>query len=232
MKKRNKSKYILYSLYGLFFITIMFLDYSSKKEIKMIDKNIAQSQVLINQINDNQFNFSEKLSLIQSQIYIVDDKIKDANVQAITIQEVKPQPQITYTQEEFDMLCYTVMGEVGYCSIQSQQIVTSLIINRVKSDKFPNTIKEVLTAKEQFTSINNYYTKKIPITNELKQTVLDVLNGNMDYANGSIYYYAPRYTNKKLSKWFENNLSFVFEFEGQRFFKDKEVAKINGYFKK
>lgn len=225
LRKKTKYKILIFGAWLLFFIVIMILDYSNKQQIKEIDKQLDISQNLLNQYNNDVYEFNNNIDYIASQHNIFADNLI-LNDSYVEIKEVtKPKSSITYTQEEFDMLCATVMAEVGYCSVESQQLVTSVILNRVKSDKFPSTIKEVLTADNQFAGVRNHYTNKIPVTNELKLTVLDVLNSNTDYAKGSVYYYAPHYTNKKLSRWFESGLSFVMEFEGQRYFKSKEVSK-------
>lgn len=55
--------------------------------------------------------------------------------------DVKP-----YTQEDLDLLAGIIENEAGgnFCSNKHQRAVCSVVINRVKSDYFPNTIKEVI----------------------------------------------------------------------------------------
>ena len=47
---------------------------------------------------------------------------------------------ISYTDEEFDMLCYVLQGEVGNCSEQSKIAVANVIINRVKTGRFGSSM--------------------------------------------------------------------------------------------
>lgn len=205
---RKSNSYRCLIIRFLFFVLLSFLHYTNNQQFKELDIQTSNTIQQFNQLDIQQASLEQTLNGLVLQNLMTDELIPN-NIKSGTI----------YTQEEFDMLCATVMAEVGYCSTYSQQLVTSVILNRVKSDKFPNTIKEVLTAKNQFTGIKNYYTNKISVTNELKQTVSNVLNSDINYANGSLYYYAPKYTNKKMSRWFENNLSFVTEYDGQRYFK-------------
>lgn len=123
---------------------------------------------------------------------------------------------ISYTYQEYEMLCAVVMHEVGYCSTYSQQLVTSLIINRVLDGRFGNSIYEVLHAPDQFTAIDNYYSPTVPVTEEVRAVVKNVLNDEHDYANGALYYYAPRWCG--YMSYFENK-QLVAEHDGQRFFK-------------
>ena len=125
---------------------------------------------------------------------------------------------VQYTKEEYDMLCAVVMREAGGCSLKTKQIVASIAINRVRSAQFPNTIKEVLSQPNQFNSISNYYTNERPADSATKFVVLYVLKSGLDFSNGAVFYYAPKYmTNQSTVDWFESK-NFLFEFEGQRFF--------------
>lgn len=125
---------------------------------------------------------------------------------------------ISYTDEEFEMLCYVLQGEVGNCSEGSKIAVANVIINRVKSNLFPNSIEGVLTAPNQFTAISGYYNRtKTPSQNTI-DCAKRALEGE-DNTNGAIYYYAPKYCGGSTASWFES-LNFCFELDGQRFFKN------------
>ncbi len=124
---------------------------------------------------------------------------------------------ISYTDEEFDMLCYVLQGEVGDCSSDSKIAVANVIINRVKSSSFPNTISGVLTQANQFTAISGYYNG----TNTPSQSTIDCAKRALageDNTNGAVYYYAPKYCSGSSASWFES-LTFCMEIDGQRFFK-------------
>ncbi|MBR1422213.1 MAG: cell wall hydrolase [Ruminococcus sp.] len=124
---------------------------------------------------------------------------------------------ISYTQEEFNMLCCVLQGEVGYCSEQSKIAVANVVINRVKSSKFPNSINGVLTAPNQFTAIYGYYNGTVTPTENTKACALRALQGE-DNSNGAVYYYSPKYCSGSTASWFES-LTFCTELDGQRYFK-------------
>ena len=58
--------------------------------------------------------------------------------------------QETYTQEEIDLIARIVMNEAGYSSIDEKQLVAETILNRVDSDLFPDTVKDVIYQPGQF----------------------------------------------------------------------------------
>lgn len=125
---------------------------------------------------------------------------------------------ISYTDEEFEMLCYVLQGEVGNCSEESKIAVANVVINRVKSSQFPDTIEGVLTSPNQFTAITNYYNHtKTPSQNTI-DCAKRALEGE-DNTNGAIFYYAPKYCGGSTAAWFET-LNFCFELDGQRYFKN------------
>ena len=126
-------------------------------------------------------------------------------------------PVISYSDEELQMFYYVVEGEAGGCSEQAKLAVANVIINRVKSPRFANSLSGVLTARGQFTAINNYYNKYRKPTSSTKDCVNRALYGE-DNSNGAVYFYAPRYCSGSTAAWFES-LTFCFEVDGQRFFK-------------
>ncbi len=124
---------------------------------------------------------------------------------------------ISYTDEEYEMLCYVLQGEVGNCSEASKIAVANVVINRVKDGRFGKSIKAVLTAPNQFTAIYGYYDgSKVPSQNT-RDCALRALQGE-DNSNGAVYYYAPKYCSGSVAAWFES-LTFCLELDGQRYFK-------------
>ena len=127
---------------------------------------------------------------------------------------ITPIQQFSITDEEIEMLKYIVQQEAGSGSYRHKCIVTNVILNRVEDSRFPNTVREVLLQKNQFSSIWNYYQKGREPDEKTERAVNDVLNGRVeDESNGSLYFHSM-----KSDGWF-SSLSFVMEMEGHRFFK-------------
>ncbi|MBR1384369.1 MAG: cell wall hydrolase [Ruminococcus sp.] len=136
-------------------------------------------------------------------------------------EEVKAEPAggvISYTADEFEMLCYVLQNEVGNCSEASKIAVANVIINRVKSSQFPNSISGVLTTPGQFDAIYNYYYGYMPPSQNTRDCAARALAGE-DNTNGATYYYAPQYCSGSTAAWFES-LNLCLEVDGQRYFKN------------
>ena len=127
---------------------------------------------------------------------------------------ITPIQQFSITDEEIEMLKYIVQQETRGGSYKHKCIVTNVILNRVEDSRFPNTVREVLFQKNQFSSIWNYYQKGREPDERTERAVNDVLNGRVeDESNGSLFFHSM-----KSDGWF-SSLSFVMEMEGHRFFK-------------
>ena len=55
---------------------------------------------------------------------------------------------------EFDLLCRLVYSEARGESEYGQRLVVDVVLNRVDSDEFPNTIEEVICEKDQFAPVS------------------------------------------------------------------------------
>lgn len=127
---------------------------------------------------------------------------------------ITPIQQFSITDEEIEMLKYIVEQETRGGSYRHKCIITNVILNRVEDSRFPNTVKGVLLQKNQFSSVWNYYQKRVEPDKSTERAVNDVLNGRVeDESNGSLYFHSM-----KSDGWF-SSLSFVMEMEGHRFFK-------------
>lgn len=65
-----------------------------------------------------------------------------------------------YTElEEIKILANVISFEANCCTDRHQQLVAAVVLNRKNSNKFPNTIKEVITQENQY---NPSYIKNLP----------------------------------------------------------------------
>lgn len=76
-----------------------------------------------------------------------------------------------FTEEEVEYVAKTVYGEARGCSKIQQSAIVWCILNRLENGHWGDTIKDVVTAKGQF----NGYSKNLPVTEEIKTVVEDVL---------------------------------------------------------
>lgn len=92
---------------------------------------------------------------------------------------------------DIQLLAKAINGEARGESYEGQVAVGAVILNRVKSSKFPNTIAGVIYQSGAFTAVSD---GQINVPIDEKSTVYkaaqDALNG-WDPTNGCIYYFNP-----------------------------------------
>jgi spore germination cell wall hydrolase CwlJ-like protein len=107
---------------------------------------------------------------------------------------------VSYTQGEYDLLARLITAEAGSEPYNAQVGVGAVVVNRVLSGRFPDTISSVIYQVDngyyQFTPVENGWINK-PATNTAKKAAYDALHGS-DPTNGALYYFDDSATNKWL----------------------------------
>ena len=97
-----------------------------------------------------------------------------------------------------ELLARLINGEARGEPYEGQVAVGAVILNRVKSPKFPNTIPSVIYQKDQFSCIKDgQFDVAIDENSTVYKAATDALNGS-DPTNGALYFYNP---SKTKSKW-------------------------------
>ncbi len=104
------------------------------------------------------------------------------------------------TDEEFIILCNAVAHEAGcnWISTYDKALVVEVIMNRVESTLFPNTILGVLTQPYQFTGASSYvylgdFSKHV--TQDVKDAVMLYFTEKESFGHGYFYFHGDGYRN-------------------------------------
>ena len=96
---------------------------------------------------------------------------------------------VTLNSYEKDLLARLVEAEAKGESYAGKVAVATVVLNRVSSDIFPDTLYNVVNDGRQFSPVLNG-TINLPAGAESKQAVEEAL-GYQGYDNGSLYFYNP-----------------------------------------
>ena len=101
-------------------------------------------------------------------------------------------------------------------------MVAEVILNRVNSPEFPDTIAGVVFQSSggqyQFSPVGDGRYNSVSISGQTKEAVLAALEDG-DVTNGALYFVAAGKTTPEKLGWFENRLTFLTEHGGHRFYK-------------
>lgn len=94
-----------------------------------------------------------------------------------------------YTSSDLYLLAKTIYAEGRGEPYTGQVAIGAVILNRVKSSKFPNTVSGVVYQKNAFTAVSDGQINLTP-DNTAMRAAQDAVNG-WDPTGGAIYYYNP-----------------------------------------
>lgn len=114
--------------------------------------------------------------------------------------EAETSTGITVTQSEYYMLCNVVAHEYGsdWVSEYDKALVVEVIMNRVNSPKYPNSIYEVLTQPYQFSGMQSYITLggfSTQVTESVKAAVDLYLSDPSQFDHGYYSFWGDGYKN-------------------------------------
>lgn len=94
-----------------------------------------------------------------------------------------------FSQNDIQLMANAVYGEARGEPYEGQVAVAAVILNRVKSASFPNTVSGVIFEPRAFTAVADGQIWLTP-NDKAKQAVLDAING-WDPTGKAIYYFNP-----------------------------------------
>ncbi|WP_163969876.1 spore cortex-lytic enzyme [Oceanobacillus halotolerans] len=95
-----------------------------------------------------------------------------------------------YSQNDIQLMANAVYGEARGEPYEGQVAVAAVILNRVESPTFPNTVSGVIFEPRAFTAVADGQIWLEP-NDKAREAVLDAING-WDPSGGAIYYYNPQ----------------------------------------
>lgn len=125
--------------------------------------------------------------------------------------------RISYTDEDYQVLLRIVQAEAGICDEKGKILVANVIINRVLSEKFPDSVRAVVYAPSQFQPVSNGSINSVRVTEETIECVERALEGE-DYSKGALYF-MNRKGSGNAASWFDKHLDYLFSHDGHEFFR-------------
>ncbi len=155
-------------------------------------------------------------------IGIADRAVSEQRVVDFTVME--QETLYDFSDEELEVLLRIVEAEAGGEDEDGRLLVANVVLNRVNSDSFPDTVTEVVFQKEgdvaQFSPAYSGKYDRVEISDTTISAVGRALKGE-DISQGALYFVARKRADKGSLRWFDEKLVFLFEHGGHEFFKAK-----------
>lgn len=122
---------------------------------------------------------------------------------------------------DYEALLRIVQAEAGCEDEKGKMLVAGVVLNRVESSRFPDTVREVVFQNEngvyQFSPVANGSYDKAVVSEETRAAVDKVLAGE-DVTQGALYFAARKYADEEKMKWFDRCLTRLFAYGGHEFY--------------
>lgn len=97
----------------------------------------------------------------------------------------------TLSESDFELICRTVFCEAGNQDVKTQEMVALTILNRVNSNKFPNTIKGVVYQKNAYAVTNWKNFESYKWTKQVEKAVKQAIKKNKHPKN--MFYFRTKH---------------------------------------
>ena len=132
-----------------------------------------------------------------------DETLGGINISTAQLQVIAPGSSV-YNETDLHWLARIIHAEAGNQPMEGRICVGNVVLNRVKSDRFPDTIKDVILSPGQFCPVasGNVYCTPSPESIAAAKLCMEGVN----LAGESTYFVNPV---TGVTGWFRNNLTYV-----------------------
>lgn len=140
----------------------------------------------------------------------------------LAMEAAREMNKIQISQKDKEVLLRIVEAEATGQDVTGKLLVTNVILNRVNSEEFPDTVEEVVFQREgskyQFSPIRDKRYYKVAISDTTREAVELALYGE-DKSQGALYFMSRKHANKSNVSWFDRSLTYLMEYGTHEFFK-------------
>lgn len=133
-----------------------------------------------------------------------------------------PYQKSDYSDKEIQILERIVEAEAGDQTIKGRMMVADVVLNRVLSEEFPDTIKAVVFQKNdsiyQFSPIKDGRYFEVSVSAKTKKAVEKAFTSE-DLTDGALYFMSRSGSSKKNIAWFDSSLTKITAYGCHEFFK-------------
>lgn len=137
--------------------------------------------------------------------------------------ELQRNSKYQLTEKELEVLLRIVEAEAGCEDEEGKLLVANVILNRLNSPKFPDSITEIVFQREngvaQFSPVYDGSYACAEVSEETVKAVGRALKGE-DISDGAMYFAARKYAEDDRMRWFDEKLTLLFRYGGHEFFKE------------
>lgn len=143
--------------------------------------------------------------------------VETFSIDELTSVPYQSQAGIEEKSQDDYLLAKIAMAEAEGEDIEGKALVMLVVLNRVQSNEFPNTIEAVICQPKQFSPITDGRFDKVEPNDDCWKALTMIKRKNWDESMGATYF-----ESKSKSTWHSENLKFLFQHGNHYFYKEYE----------
>ncbi len=124
----------------------------------------------------------------------------------------------SFTEADYNNLLRIVEAEAGINDVEGKMMVANVVLNRVMSTRFPDTVSEVIFAPGQFSPVSNGRFYSVRVKDSTVEAVNRALGGE-DNSQGALFFMNRGASRAGAVSWFDSSLTYLFSHGGHEYFK-------------
>ena len=141
--------------------------------------------------------------------------------EGVSVQEETTEYVYDLSERDMELLLRIVEAEAGCEDEDGRILVANVVLNRMESELFPDSVAEVVlqtnNGVSQFSPVSSGSIWTVEVREETREAVEKALEGE-NISQGALFFAARKYADSKRMKWFDEKLDFLFEHGGHDFF--------------
>ena len=162
-------------------------------------------------------------------INVSDDMENTVNNLDSRAEEMASTPKMM-SDTDYDTLLRIVEAEAGTEDIKGRVLIANVIMNRVRSEGFPNNITDVVWEYDngvpQFSPTYDGTINTVTVSDETREAVKQAMEG-VDYSEGALFFIQKSAAEKHNVEWFEKDLKKLFKYGCHEFYTYPEMTNGN-----
>lgn len=158
---------------------------------------------------EDKHSFIQMISGVSSGQRIVDYEILEHTM------------QYQLSDKDYEALLRIVEAEAGGEDQDGKLLVANVVLNRVNSETFPDSVVEVVMQKEQgiaqFSPTVDGRYQSVKVSEDTREAVRRALYGE-DISQGALYFCAREKADSEKLQWFDRKLTKLFAYGNHEFF--------------
>ena len=149
----------------------------------------------------------------------MEEILSKKRVMETRVLEKRPVRELSET--DYDTLLRIVEAEAGGEDENGKLLVANVVLNRVDSPLFPDTVREVVYQQDygvyQFSPVKDGRIDRVTVSDETRRAVERAVYGE-DLSRGALYFAARSKASGESMRWFDNSLTWLFAYGGHEFY--------------